>query len=151
MRNLTALHYIAGGDIFQSTAQCWVNPVNTIGVSGAGLALQFKNHFPDNHRLYNRACRDKLCDIGVCYLTVNEHPQYIINFPTKRHFKDPSSIDYIKQGMESLLGLIDLYKITSIALPMLGCGLGQLNKHEVLPLISKPLWERRGIDIHLYL
>lgn len=148
---LTRLSYIRGGDIFSSQAQCWVNPVNTLGVSGAGLALQFKNHFPINHELYNRACRDKICNIGVCYLTVNEHPQYIINFPTKRHFKDPSSIEYIKEGMVSLLGLIDLYKITSIAIPALGCGLGQLNIKEVQPLIIEPLWNHRDIDIEFYI
>lgn len=148
---VTQLDFIREGNIFDSRAQCFVNPVNTLGVSGAGLALQFKEYFPDNYRLYKQACLDGLCDIGKCYLTINDYPNFIINFPTKRHYKDPSSIDYIKEGMVSLLGLVKAYNIHSIAIPALGCGLGQLNKEEVLPLIYKPLWDARGITIEMYI
>lgn len=151
-RIITELNYIRDGSIFESNAQALVNPVNCIGVSGAGLALQFKDKFPTNYKLYNNACKEGLCHIGKCYLTVHHpYPDYIINFPTKQHYKDPSSIEYIKSGMVSLLELIKLYKIQSIAIPLLGCGLGGLEKDEVIPLIVEPLWNHRGITINMYI
>jgi O-acetyl-ADP-ribose deacetylase (regulator of RNase III) len=149
---ITELKYMREANIFDSNAQALVNPVNCLGVSGAGLALSFKNMFPENDRLYKQACKDGLCSIGNCYITVGHpYPNFIINFPTKKHFKDPSTIDYIKQGMDSLLELTRLYKITSIAIPLLGCGLGGLKKDEVIPLIVNPLWNERGIVIELYI
>ena len=147
----TELHYVKGS-IFDCNVQAIVNPVNCLGVSGAGLAKAFKLLYPDNHELYKKDCKDGLVKIGQCFLTLNHpSPQYIINFPTKQHYNDPSELEYIKAGMVSLIGLIDTYKIKTIAIPALGCGLGQLNFEAVLPLIVEPIWAHRGVSLSLYL
>lgn len=149
---MTEVKYIREGNIFNSNAQAWINPVNTIGVSGAGLAKQFAINFPHSDKLYKKACKDGLCDIGLCYcVTYGEVPQYIIHFPTKKHFKDLSQIEYIRSGMVNLLKIIEINNIHSVACPMLGCGLGGLNPEKVLPLIVEPIWKKRGVSLEVYL
>lgn len=125
--------------IFNSPAQAIVNPVNCHGVMGAGLALLFKQRYPANYVAYAAACEDGLLKPGLCYLFAQHPncPNYIINFPTKRHWRDKSVIEDIDAGLKHLRFLVDVYEIVSLAMPRLGCGLGGLKWDDVRPLIEK--------------
>lgn len=125
-------------NIFNEEVEAIINPCNIIGVSGAGLSKDFKNRFPRNEELYKHACKDKTIDIGKCLIT-KEDDLFIVNFPTKLHYKNPSKLEYIEKGLISLVSIIDENNIKSIAIPKLGCGLGKLNWKDVKPLILKYL------------
>lgn len=136
------------GDILKADTQAIVNTVNCVGVMGRGLALQFKGAFPANFRLYKTACdrgevqpgRMLVYDRGAL-----NSPRYIINFPTKRHWKDKSRIEDIKCGLTALEVEIESRGIESIAIPPLGCGLGGLDWAEVRPLIEEAIGSIPGI------
>ncbi len=136
------------GDILKANAEALVNTVNCVGVMGRGVALQFKNKFPANFRAYKAACdrgevqpgRMLVYDIGTL-----SNPRYIINFPTKRHWKGKSRIEDIESGLIALKTEITSRGITSIALPPLGCGLGGLDWNEVRPLIERALGTIPGL------
>lgn len=130
------------GDILQSEAQAIVNPVNCVGVMGAGLAKQFKEKHPGNYHAYSVACRRGDVEIGSMFCTThfigygdNRVERTVINFPTKLHWRDPSKLEYIEKGLEDLVDLVYTLQIESIAIPPLGCGLGGLNKDDVLRLM----------------
>ena len=143
------------GDIFASPAQALVNPVNCFGVSGAGLAKAFRERFPVNEELYRKACLRKALRIGRVFpvrLTGQTQPEYIINFPTKDHWKQPSRPDWIRRGLFSLSEQITILGLRSLALPALGCGLGGLDFPEVQELVLDYLGDfpDQGTAIHLY-
>ena len=140
------------GDIFTSRCQAIVNPVNCVGIMGAGLALQFKHRFPDNFASYADACRAGTVAPGRMHVfdTGAEHPRFIVNFPTKRHWRDPSQLDDIAQGMDALDAAISEHGIQSIAIPPLGSGLGGLAWDEVRPLIANRLSHREDLQIVVY-
>ena len=122
------------GDIFESGAAALVNPVNCVGVMGKGLALEFKKRFPRNFECYNDACAVGMLRPGKVHVVPawsEAHPHYIINFPTKRHWRDRSRIEDIEAGLADLVRVIDEYAIDSVAVPALGCGLGGLVWSEV--------------------
>ncbi|MGE3320194.1 MAG: macro domain-containing protein [Candidatus Berkiella sp.] len=124
------------GNLLHEDAEAIVNTVNTVGVMGKGVALQFKKAYPDNFTVYKKACDDKTLTTGKVLVVPTfsmTNPQYIINFPTKQHWKGDSKIEYIEQGLKSLVTEVKRLNIQSIALPPLGCGLGGLNWSEVLP------------------
>lgn len=123
------------GDIFKSGCQALVNPVNCVGVMGAGLALAFKNKFPHNFAQYKNACSSGLVKIGSC-LSTWEGENLIVNFPTKTHFKNRSELNYISNGLPSLINELNKHKVNSVAIPALGCGLGGLSVDEVKPLVE---------------
>ncbi|PRD54695.1 type II toxin-antitoxin system antitoxin DNA ADP-ribosyl glycohydrolase DarG [Sphingobacterium gobiense] len=130
------------GDLLQADTQALVNTVNTVGVMGKGIALQFKNRFPKNYQIYKEACKRQELKIGQMLVVkdgdlLNE--KYIINFPTKEHWKSPSKIEYIEQGLSDLKEVIKQYSIKSIALPPLGCGNGGLDWNIVKPMIVESL------------
>lgn len=125
-------------DIFTSEMQALVNPVNCVGVMGAGLALQFKHRYPQNFIEYKNCCDQNLLKIGTC-LTTFENGKYIINFPTKLHWKDPSEYRYIQLGLKALVRHIKHYNIASIAVPKLGAGLGGLQGSMVEQMIVHAL------------
>lgn len=121
------------GDIFQSKCEALVNPVNTEGICGKGLALDFAHKFVPNYRIYQRAC--DLKKLTVCkmlptgpYIT---QPKWIINFPTKKKWKTPSEMKWIIGGLLDLKDVIKELHITSIAIPAIGCGLGGLKWTDV--------------------
>ncbi len=116
------------GSIFDSHADALVNPVNTVGVMGAGLALEFKRRFPDNFKVYSDLCRVGLLKVGEVhmYMTECEDPAWIVNFPTKKHWKDPSLIEYIDSGLANLSDMLETFEVGIVAIPALGCGLGGL-------------------------
>ncbi len=124
------------GDLLQANVDALVNPVNVVGVMGKGLALQFKKAFPDVLKAYKRACDSGELVIGRVHVVHRETPpQFIIHFPTKEHWKNPSKIEFIRSGLIDLVEQVREREIKSIAIPPLGCGLGGLNWSEVETLI----------------
>lgn len=123
--------FTAKNDIFRSQCYAYVNPVNTVGVMGAGLAKQFKDKFPTMFDDYKQACKDKKIKIGECWAWDNEvvqpPPHVVVCFPTKDHYRNDSKIEFIDAGLLSLIYVIHSWHIPSIAIPPLGCGLGGLD------------------------
>lgn len=139
------------GNIILASTDAIVNTVNCVGVMGKGLALQFKHAFPSNFNSYYRACSNKELKPGVCHIfdTGGIKPKYIINFPTKRHWRDNSILEDISIGLDDLVYKITANKISSISIPPLGCGLGGLDWHTVKSLIISKL-EHLPITLFLY-
>lgn len=129
------LELIEKGNIFNSSCEFLVNPVNCVGVMGKGLALEFKNKYPLNFEIYKKACDNASFNIGNL-LIVPVDNKFIVNFPTKKHWRNKSDLEFIKIGLEELKVAIKEFNIKSIALPKLGCGLGGLDWNEVFDLIK---------------
>jgi O-acetyl-ADP-ribose deacetylase (regulator of RNase III) len=130
------------GDILKADVEALVNTVNCVGVMGRGIALQFKNKFPDNFKAYAVACKKRLVEPGRMFIFETgtlSFPHYIVNFPTKRHWRGKSRMEDIESGLRDLTKIIKERKITSIALPPLGSGLGGLDWHEVRRRIESVL------------
>jgi O-acetyl-ADP-ribose deacetylase (regulator of RNase III) len=125
------------GNLFDADVEAMVNAVNTVGVMGKGIALQFRKQFPEIIPFYESACGDGSLVVGrvqtirLSVLPGTAGPNYVINFPTKKHWKDDSKIEYIETGLKSLYAEIEKHGITSIAVPPLGCGLGGLRWADV--------------------
>ncbi len=141
------------GDLLQSTAQALVNTVNTVGVMGKGIALQFKNAFPENYKAYHKACAEGKLTVGQMLVTETKdlfgQNRYIINFPTKTTWRKPSEYLYIQQGLVALRQEIVSRAITSIAIPPLGSKNGGLDWERVRPMIENAL-EDLPCDIIIY-
>jgi O-acetyl-ADP-ribose deacetylase (regulator of RNase III) len=141
------------GNLLKADAEALVNTVNTVGVMGKGIALQFKRAFPDNFRQYEKACHENQVEPGQMY-TVSTgnllNPRYIINFPTKRHWKGKSRIEDIQHGLQSLIEEIIRLGIQSIAVPPLGCGNGGLQWSQVKPLIEEAFTQVPDIRVLLF-
>lgn len=114
------------GDILQSKAQTLINTVNCVGVMGKGIALDFKNRFPDMFKDYVDRCKNEEVRPGVPYLYRSILPPQIVNFPTKDHWKSVSRMEDIEAGLKYLLARYRDWEVTSLAIPPLGCGNGQL-------------------------
>ena len=146
------LHFITG-DLLQSKAEALVNTVNTVGVMGKGIALQFKENFPANNKAYIDTCKLKWLAPGKLLMVTDTSIHYglkkIINFPTKVHWKSPSRYEYVEDGLKALRILILDKNIKSIAIPPLGCGNGSLDWAEVRPMIVRYLSDL-DIDIEVY-
>lgn len=134
------------GDIFSQDVEALVNPINCVGVMGKGLALEFKNRYNKNFEIYKIQCNCKLVKIGNMLVTQvsekekgNSNLKYIVNFPTKVHWKNQSKIEYIDLGLKSLENKINELQINSVAIPAIGCGNGGLKFKEVKPLIVSHL------------
>ena len=123
------------GDILKSKAQTLINTVNCVGIMGKGIALEFKRRFPDMFKDYVERCERKEVKLGVPYLFERSTTPNIINFPTKDHWKSVSRIDDIERGLQYLLDHYKNWGVTSLAIPPLGCGNGQLEWRAVGPLI----------------
>lgn len=140
------------GNILDAGTQALVNTVNTVGVMGKGIALQFKNTFPENFAAYAQAVKKgeiKLGEVQVVPIKSTNGAAYIINFPTKAHWRYPSRMEWIEKGLHDLREKILTYNIKSIAIPPLGCGQGGLNWNKVKPLIEAVLKDVPA-DILLY-
>jgi len=141
----------ADGDLLATDAEALVNTVNTVGVMGKGIALQFKLAFPDNYTAYETACKRSEVQIGEMFLFHRQNnPRVIINFPTKRHWKGKSKIEDIKAGLKALIEVVKKERITSIAVPPLGCGNGGLDWAEVHPLIAQAFSELPDVTVQLF-
>lgn len=138
--------------IFDSSAQVLVNPVNCDGIMGAGLALEFKRRFPDMFSSYKCACIRGDLRIGKLHFWDDDALCHaVLNFPTKNHLRDHSSLAYIRAGLIEFVCRHAVIQITSIAFPLLGCGLGGLNRDQVRALMSEYLGPLEGLSVEIYL
>lgn len=141
------------GNILESKADALINTVNTVGVMGKGIALQFKKTFPNNYQSYQKACKDGSIETGKLFVSkdssISTGEKYIINFPTKTHWRKPSEYDYIKSGLIDLKRIIREHNIKSIAIPPLGAGNGGLNWEIVKELITSYL-EDEEVEIIVF-
>lgn len=137
------------GDILQSKAQTLVNTVNCVGIMGKGIALEFKNRFPEMFKNYMEKCERREVKLGVPYLYKTLFLPQIVNFPTKDHWKSVSKICDIERGLQYLVAHYKEWGVTSLAIPPLGCGNGQLEWKAVGPLIYRFV-KQMGISIEMY-
>lgn len=142
------------GNLLDAKTEALVNTVNTVGVMGKGIALMFKEAFPENLRAYVAACKRKEIEIGHMFVTEREDwvsgPKWIINFPTKQHWRNPSRLNWIEDGLNSLKDFIIRNNVRSIALPPLGSGNGGLDWQDVRPLIESVLGAMNDVEIVVY-
>lgn len=144
---------IRHGDLLQADVDAYVSAVNTMGVIGKGIALQFKQAYPDMFKAYQKACKSGELQTGRMHLFDrggSQRPRYIINFPTKQHWRHPSKIEYIQEGLPLLVAEVKRNDIRSIALPALGCGLGGLEWNEVFPMIQAAFAELPEVRVVVY-
>lgn len=126
----------AKGNLLTADVDALVNTVNTEGVMGKGLALQFKKAFPENFVSYERGCKAGEVKTGQMHIVQRlASPRFSINFPTKRHWRQPSKLEYVREGLQDLVAQVTRLGIASIAIPPLGCGNGGLEWSAVQPLI----------------
>lgn len=140
------------GDLLRSNVDALVNTVNTVGVAGKGIALQFRQAYPENFRAYRRAAERGIIVPGRMFVWETgqlDTPRYIVNFPTKRHWRGKSRLDDIRTGLDDLARIVRQYGIRSIAVPPLGCGYGGLDWNDVRPLIYERLRDVEA-EIMLY-
>ena len=142
------INYVRG-NIFDSPAECIVNPVNCQGVMGKGLALQFKNRYPKMFQDYRKTCASGELYIGSIH-SFKEDGKIIVNFPTKIEWRNKSKIEFIDAGMKALVSFLKEKDIKSVAIPPLGCGLGGLKWEEVQTCIEKYFVNLEDIEIYLY-
>lgn len=141
------------GDILRADAEAIVNTVNCVGVMGRGLALQFKKSWADNFKAYVVACKQQKVQPGSMFIFATgqlTNPKYIINFPTKRHWRGVSKIEDVGIGLSALAQDIKEKQIKSIAIPPLGSGLGGLEWTEVRQLIETALSDLHDVEILVY-
>lgn len=140
------------GDILQADVEALVNTVNCIGIMGRGIALQFKNAYPENFKAYEAACAREEVQPGRMFVfeTGQLTPKYIINFPTKRHWRGKSRMEDIEAGLKALVEEIRTRRIRSIALPPLGSGLGGLDWRDVRPRIEAALCELDEVHVIVF-
>ena len=144
---------IEQGNLLEADAEALVNTVNTVGVMGKGIALMFKERFPENFRAYAAACKSGEVQLGRMFVTDNRQldgPRWIVNFPTKDHWRSRTRLEWIESGMEDLLRVISERGIRSIAVPPLGCGNGGLEWRDVKPLLETTLGGIEGLDATIY-
>ena len=144
---------ITTGDILSADAEALVNTVNCVGISGRGIALQFRNAFPENFKAYEGACErgevqpGRMCVFETGQLT---NPRFIINFPTKRHWRGKSRLEDIESGLDALVREVRQRNIRSVAVPPLGCGLGGLRWSKVRPKIEAAFAALPDVQVLLF-
>lgn len=144
------------GNLFEAEVDALVNTVNTVGVMGKGIALQFSRHFPEIMPQYEAACKDGTLTVGTVQtiklplLAGMSGPRYVINFPTKKHWKGNSKIEYVETGLEALGAEIEKLGIKSIAIPPLGCGLGGLSWGDVRNRIVNALGDLNDVQVLVF-
>lgn len=141
------------GDILQADAEALVNTVNCVGIMGRGVALQFKKRFPDNFKAYAAACKRGEVQPGRMFvheMGSDTAPRYIVNFPTKRHWRGNSRIEDIEAGLDALRAFLRENRIKSVALPPLGSGLGRLDWQQVRTRIERTLGPVSDTQITVY-
>lgn len=141
------------GNLLEAGSEALINTVNEVGVMGKGIALMFRETFPENTRLYEAACKSGELRVGKMLVTrdrdlTGEH--WIINFPTKKHWRQPSKLEWIREGLKDLVRIIREKGIRSIAVPPLGCGNGGLEWSQVRREIEATLGQLEDVDIQVY-
>ncbi len=141
------------GNLLEANAQALVNTVNTVGVMGKGIALQFREQFPYNYKVYAEACKAGTMQIGKMLVVKDKNlrdEKIIINFPTKTEWFKKSQYSYIEAGLKDLAKVIEANQITRIAMPPLGCGNGGLKWDRVKLLMEQYLGHLRDVDIIVF-
>jgi O-acetyl-ADP-ribose deacetylase (regulator of RNase III) len=144
---------IARGNLLNAEVDALINTVNCDGYMGKGIALQFKQAFPANFKAYEAAC--KLGEVVPGRMFIHDNgglvnPRWIVNFPTKRHWRNKSRLEDIASGLSALVADVQRLGIRYIAVPPLGCGLGGLNWSDVRPLIEQAFAPLTDVAVHLY-
>ncbi|MDQ6991435.1 MAG: macro domain-containing protein, partial [Mariprofundaceae bacterium] len=128
------------GNLLKADVEALVNTVNTVGIMGKGIALQFRQAFPEMYKAYEKACKAGELELGKVHVFdlggLTDGARWVINFPTKKHWRSKSKIKDIEAGLQDLVATIQRLGIKSIAIPPLGCGYGGLDWAEVYPLIE---------------
>lgn len=141
------------GNLFDAPVQALVNPVNTVGTMGKGLALEFKRRFPEIMGAYLDTRSSGALRIGTV-LTVDRgtdaSPRWIIHLPTKQHWRHPSKLEFVESGLHALVEALYTHQVQSVAVPALGCGLGGLDWLEVRPLIEAILVPLEGVNVWVF-
>jgi O-acetyl-ADP-ribose deacetylase (regulator of RNase III) len=141
------------GNLLEARVDAVVNTVNTVGVMGKGIALMFKERFPENYKAYAAACKSGSVRVGEMFVTAVSEldgPRWVINFPTKKQWFQPTKLEWVRSGLTALKDVIREKHIKSIAIPPLGCGNGGLNWVVVRPLIEKALVELKDVEVIVY-
>jgi len=144
---------ITRGNLLEAEADALVNTVNCVGYMGKGIALQFKQAFPSNFKTYEAAVEARRVTPGQMLVHVNSQflqPRFIINFPTKRHYRGKSQLADISSGLTALIEVVKRLEIQSIAVPPLGCGLGGLDWDQVRPMIEAAFSELPDVQVLLF-
>lgn len=141
------------GNLLDAPAEALVNTVNEKGVMGKGIALMFKEAFPESARAYEQAAKNGEVRVGRVLVT-EEHrlsgPRWIIHFPTKQHWRNPSKLEWVRDGLADLVSVIAELRIASIALPPLGAGNGKLPWPEVRAEMERALGALDGVDVLVF-
>jgi O-acetyl-ADP-ribose deacetylase (regulator of RNase III) len=141
------------GNILKADAEALVNTVNCVGFMGKGIALQFKKAYPENFDAYDKACAAGEVQPGRMFI-FNLHsmlnPKYVINFPTKRDWRQKSRYEDVESGLKALVADVQRLRISSIAVPPLGCGLGGLNWRKVRPMIEKAFAQSPNVRVMIF-
>ena len=141
------------GNLLEARAEALVNTVNTVGVMGKGIALMFKERFAENFRLYAQACKAQQVQTGKMFITMPAElngPRWIVNFPTKQHWRADSRLEWVIEGLQDLRQFLLANNVNSIAIPPLGAGNGGLDWAAVKPEIEQALADLDGIEITVY-
>lgn len=141
---------VKGKTIFESDAQTLVNTINCVGVMGKGIALEFKNRYPEMFDKYKSFCDKGIFKPGVLWIYKAADGKKILNFPTKIDWKNPSKVEYIEEGLKKFVEIWQEKEIKSIAFPLLGCSNGGLDADEIIPLMQKYLEKCEGCKITIY-
>ena len=141
------------GNLLEADAEALVNTVNTVGVMGKGIALMFKEAFPDSFRAYAAACKRGEVQVGKMFVTTGpalRGPRWIIHFPTKKHWRHRTQKEWVRDGLVDLRQVIAERNIRSIAIPPLGCGNGGLDWATVRPMIEEALDDLPEVEVLVY-
>lgn len=141
------------GNLLEADVEAVVNTVNTVGVMGKGIALMFKESFPQNFKAYAIACKNEEVRVGSMFVTASEElagPRWIINFPTKEHWRTKTKLAWIEDGLQDLKRVIQENEIRSIAIPPLGCGNGGQDWSVVRPMIESMLGKLDSVEIVVF-
>ncbi|RST47115.1 macro domain-containing protein [Variovorax sp. DXTD-1] len=144
---------LTSGDILKDDSEAIVNTVNCVGIMGRGIALQFKNAWPENFKVYEAACKRGEVQPGRMFVFDTEQltfPRYIINFPTKRHWRGKSRMEDIESGLAALVSEIQRRNIRSVSIPPLGSGLGGLEWPDVLPRIEQAMQALPDVRVRIF-
>lgn len=141
------------GNLLKANVEALVNTVNTVGVMGKGIALMFKEAFKENYELYSSACEEGKVNVGHVYATRRDElfgPKWIINFPTKKHWRHPTKVEWVVDGLRDLRHFIIENDIKSIAIPPLGCGNGGLDWKDVKKIVEESLSNLDEVEVIVY-
>lgn len=141
------------GNLLDARVEAVVNTVNTVGVMGKGIALMFREKYPENFKAYEAACKAGEVEVGKMFVTAGvelDGPRWIINFPTKKHWRQPTKLEWVRSGLVALKDVLREKQIKTVAIPPLGCGNGGLDWAVVRPMIEAALDDLPGVDVIVY-